>query len=49
MASDNDQETDHKTSQETWKTVFSFKWTQEAAQKNSQILAASNGNLGAAI
>ena len=29
--------------------VFSFKWTQEAAQKNSQIIAAFNGKLGAAI
>ena len=30
------------------KPVFSFKQTQEAAQMNSQILAALNGNLGAA-
>ena len=49
MASDNDHENDHTTSQETRKPVFFFKQTQEAARNNSQILAAFNGNLGAAI
>ena len=49
MDSNNDKETDHKTSKKTGKPVFSFKRPQEAAKMNSQILEACNGNLGAAI
>ena len=45
MSSDNDQETDYKTSQKFGKPVFSLKRTQEAAQTNSQILATFNGKL----
>ena len=49
MDSDNDQNTDNKTSQNLRKPVFSFKQTQEAAQTNSQILVTINENLGSAI
>ena len=49
MASDNNQETDYKTSQKFGKPVFSLKRTQEAARKNIQISATLSGNLGAAI
>ena len=49
MDSDNNQETDHKTSQKTQKPVVSFRRTHEDAQTNIQILAAFNGNLEASI
>ena len=49
MTSDNDQETDHKTSQNLGKSVFYLKQTHDAAQTNRQILSAFNGKLGAEI
>ena len=49
MASNHDQINTENTNSEIWKSHFSFKRTHEAEVRNSKIMAAFKGDLGAAI
>ena len=48
MDSDDNKKYNRKTGKDTRVPVLSFKWTQESALSNSNILSAFNGNLGEA-